>query len=112
MPPQVIPEAAIRAISQDDEDGAQRIINRSRVILTPEMLASTGRTALFEGIYKGHHVPVSPLFSPQGTRLIGYQIEEGDLAGTIVLPEQLRPVRSSPKAPPGLATKEGAAKSA
>lgn len=93
--PQLIPEAAIAAVAQDDPD-AVRVINRSRVVLTPEMMASTGREALFEGLYKGHHVPLSPMFSPQGTRLIGYQIEEGDLAGKIVLPEDVRPIKPPP----------------
>lgn len=93
--PQLIPESAIAAVAQDDPDAA-RIVNRSRVILTPEMLASTDYQALFEGLYKGHHVPLSPMFSPQGTRLIGYQITEGDLAGKIVLPEDIRPIKPPP----------------
>jgi hypothetical protein len=77
------------------------------------MLAEgNNKTALFEGIvtfrrtdnqgnpagqYKAH-CRLSPLFSPSGARLIGYQIEEGgDRVGTIVLPDDVEPIPAPKK---------------
>jgi hypothetical protein len=88
--PQVIPRNLTRAVSSNDDSAIA--LYKPRVTLTADMLRSGERQALFEGLYLGKHVKVSPLFSPQGTHLIGYQIEEGAEPGKIILPEDLSPL--------------------
>jgi hypothetical protein len=101
---QLIPQGLTRAaITGDDEAIAGW---KPRILITPEMLSENNRQALFEGIvtlrrfdnngnvtsrYEAH-CRLSPLFSPLGTRLIGYQIEEGGEPGKIVLPDDVRPI--------------------
>lgn len=106
---QVIPRSLTRAVSAGDDDAISSY--KPRILITPEMLSENNRQALFEGIVtlkrfdnNGNvtsrfeaHCRLSPLFSPLGTRLIGYQIEEGGEPGKIVLPEDVRPAPKAAK---------------
>jgi len=95
MPAELIPASAVRAVITGDDDAVRRA--QKRIVITPEMLLSSSRNvnALFEGVYNGIPCRVSPLFSPSGVNLIGYQIEEGGGVdpGKIILPEHLTPLR-------------------
>lgn len=97
MPAELVPTSAVRAVIAGDDDAVRRA--QKRIVITPEMLLSTRRNvdALFEGFYNGIPCRVSPLFSPSGANLIGYQIEEGGGVdpGKIILPEQLTPPRKT-----------------
>lgn len=105
---QVIPQSLTRSVISGDDDAVSAY--KPRILITPEMLSENNREALFEGIvtlrrfdnngnvtsrYEAH-CRLSPLFSSLGSRLIGYQIEEGGEPGKIVLPEDVRPVPAKP----------------
>jgi hypothetical protein len=111
---QVVPSTLIPAIATDNDAAIADYRNRTPVIITPVMLADgNSRQALFEGIVTFRrtdkdgrvlstytaHCRLSPIFNPQGSRLIGYQVEEGgnEFNRSLVLPEDVRPLPAPSK---------------